>query len=137
MRRNMSYNFCSALLLALVALFICGCQEQTRPVEPPVVKTPTPDRTLVETAKIFRGDELVGWLKTYRFNDDQRNLVTRVFNKRNDSLGYMLDDGRAYRRTAHGGHDLVANHRDQRRNVAAVFGTPFSDYRIEVIASAK
>lgn len=125
------------VLLAAVALFLPACQEEYQPVEPPVIKVPPPGkRTLVETAEIYKDGRLIGRLRTFRLDDQGGVQVTRVYDLRNEHLGYITEDHRAFRRTAHGGHDLVANSSDQSKNVAAILGRPLERLTIKVLASA-
>jgi len=125
----------SLILLAAAAFCLSACQQEYHPVEPPVVKVPTTKQTLVATADVYQGQELVGHLRTFRLEDEGGVQVTRVYDLRDEHIGYITEDGRAFRRSAHGGHDLVANSSTQSKNVAAIFGRPLERMTIKVLAS--
>ncbi len=126
-----------AALVLLVTVGITACQRQVVTTTPLVVKMPVPGRTLVETSDVFKNGKLFGRMRKFRFDDLKRSYVTRIYNLRNDHMGYVTEDGRAFKLRAHGGHDLVANHRDMRQNVAAVMGVPLERVDIKVVASAQ
>lgn len=117
----------------LLAVFALGCQQESLDIGPTVIKpAPLPERTLVSAGDVYDGERLVGHVRTYSVGGENGTRVTRVFNLRNDSLGYVTDDGRAFRRRAHGGADLVANSPDLGLNVAAVMDLPLRKLEIRV-----
>ena len=126
------------LLLAVTALpLMTACQTEIISTAPPEVKMSPSNHTLTGLSDVFQGDRRIGTLRTYRFNGDNHREFIRVYNLRNDDLGYITDDGRAFRIRAHGGPDLVANNTDLSKNVAAVFGLPLQKMEIKVVASAQ
>jgi hypothetical protein len=130
----------SALLPVL--LLLGACQTESVCHELAGVRPDTPPHALVVRARleerIVRTDageasvqhRAVGTLRTFEFQDGAARQVHRVYDLRDEALGYVTDQGLAYRRTAHGGLELVANSQDLRRNVAAVLGTPLATIEI-------
>ena len=119
-----------AILGVILVVGLGGCQTETRTVGPPQVKIQTPDTTLVGLERITRADETVGWVKTYRYEDREGLRIKRVLTPRNAPVGYVTQDGRAFRFTAHDGPQLVANTGDLRRDVAAILDLPYEQLRI-------
>lgn len=118
--------------LAMGTAGILGCQHETHEVSTaPEIRPDVPRTTLVGRASVYHDGRLVAVLKTFRFEETGERTMTRVLDLRENSLGYLTDDGRAFKHTAHGGTDLVANSTDIRRNVAAVIGMPTATLSIQ------
>ena len=115
-----------ALILSTIAcLAVAGCKSETRFVAPPEIKPAPVERTLVGYEEVFADGRRIGELKTYEVEQPTDRRITMVVDDRGRRLGYLLDDGTAYRFSAHGGENTpIANSPDRRRNVAAVFGIP-------------
>lgn len=129
--------FLTILVLSGLA-FTGGCQQEVRRLEPPeIAGAEAPDTTLVALAKVYHEGRHIGWLRTYRYEGTNGRNVTWVQDLKDNSLGYVTDEGLAYRNTAHKGHELVANTTRLRTNVAAVFGMPMARVELETLESAR
>lgn len=120
----------------IAVVFSCviftSCQTESQPIAgTTTIRADPPKTTLISRARVFENDRLVATLRTYRFEDRPERSFIRVSNLREDVVGYVTDDGRAFRFTAHGGENLVANSNDLRKNVAAIMGVPLSTYEIK------
>ncbi len=132
------------LAFALLTLATTACQTETHSSGITSVRPDTPDHVLVARARIESktigakdgsaevARAPVGVLKTYRFEDGTGRRIHRIFDLRDQPVGYVTQDGVAYRYTAHGGTELVANAQELGRNVAAIFGTPLVDMEVVV-----
>ena len=81
----------------------------------------------VSLDKIFVDGKNVGTLRTSRVidgdsNDRNDRYQHWVENERGDTMGFVTDDGRAYRLRAHAGPELVASSDRMSINILAVFG---------------
>ena len=122
-------------VLVSMCLFLAACQQTSRPTAPPQVKIPgPPDRTLVGYTDILKGEESVGFIKTYRYEDGSGQRVGLVFDKSGQSAGYILEDGRSFRHTVHDGLQPVSESSDLWRNAAAVLGMAGTRLQTRVVA---
>ena len=123
-------------LFILVGLLAVGCEVKERPVGRVVVRPDTPDTRLVGLADVFSVDdsgaeEKIALLRTFEFVDEDQRRVIRVYDKRGRPVGYVTDDGKAYRVRAHSGQDLVAVSPRLEDNVAAVLSARGTRLRIK------
>lgn len=121
-------------VLALIAgtLLLAACQVEQRVTGPVEVMAPEPPpSTLVSIADVRLDAELLGTVRTYRFDDEAGRQVHEVRDELGRVAGHVTDDGRAYRITAHEGSVLVSQNPAMAVNVAAVLGRPLD--RVQIV----
>ncbi len=128
MRARVRFGVVASALLAMV--LVSGCRHETTTSAPVSIRPDAPKTTLVGRHRVYHDKQLVGALKTFRFEDGSLRTFVRVVDLRDEALGYITQDGQAYRYTAHGGPNLVATHADLAKNTAAIFGMPFANFQL-------
>lgn len=120
----------AALSTALLAFVASGCVTETRPTQDVEIRFRDPSETYrtVALERVLLDGVRIGTLETRLILDDdfddandQHLMFVQDLEGRN--VGFVTDDGRAYRYQAHSDNArLVANHDDLPHNVRAVFG---------------
>ncbi len=121
-------------IASLAMLVLCSsCQTRERPVGPVSVRTrEAPPSALVAVSDLTRGDEKVGIMRTFAFEDESGAQFKRVYDAYDRYVGYISHDGQAFQITAHGGEDLVSTGSDDRRNAAAILGMPGAQIQVNL-----
>ena len=113
-------------------LVFSSCQvEQKVTSSGEILQPEAPRSTLVSVADVRHGDETVGTIRSYRFEDGSGTVVHQVRDRLDRVVGHVTDDGRGFRRTAHEGDLLVSQNARMTVNVAAVLGRPLD--RVEIV----
>lgn len=138
MSATVSSTTLTSVVVLIAVLALTACQVKERRVGRVTVRADTPDTTLIALADVFSVDDAgaetkVGTVRTFEFDDDARNKVTRVYDRRDRPVGYITEDGKAYRVRAHDGQDLVSVAARLESNVASVLGMPGARLRIKPV----
>lgn len=114
-KRTAHIHFIAAnLALALVLIGAIGCTTSTVDHRVREVRFAESKTEIVAYYKVYRDGKQVGSLERHRLVDGDNldandRYHTVVFDHQKQRVGFVTDDARAYRFTAHGPNELVSN----------------------------